>query len=141
MPAGTTNLIVLYDWDGHSSGIIGLPGEIQRDFPPDIRETAAGVQALVVTGGLANEWQLTYLAPVDEAAIVPFSAWTELPGVPFLTDPELGSIGRVLGELILGDPPLRPMSEMGWPVALQDPPLEPLTTLPGLQLRDRKSVV
>ena len=135
VPAVTPNLIVLYDWDGRSSGTIGLPGEILHDIPPDIRETADGVQALVVTGGLANDWQLTYLAPVDEAAIVPLAAWPALPGAPFLTDPELGPIGRALGELILSDPPLRPMSEVGWPVALQDPPLGPLTALPGLQLR------
>jgi hypothetical protein len=88
-----------------------------------------------LTGGLANDWQLTFLAPADEAALVPISAWPVLPGVAFLTDPELGPLGSVLGELLLGDPPLRPMSEIGWPVALQDPPLEPLKTLPGLLLR------
>jgi outer membrane protein assembly factor BamB len=141
VPAVSPDLIVLYDWDGRTSGTISLPGEILGDSPPDIRETATGVEAFVVTGGLANDWQLTYLAPVDEAAIVPLSAWPALPGAPFLTDPEIGPIGGTLGDLILGDPPLRPMSAMGWPVALQDPPLEPLTKLPGLHLRPLSPVL
>ena len=34
--------------------------EIQRDTPPDMRETPAGVNVFAVTGGLTNEWQLTY---------------------------------------------------------------------------------
>jgi outer membrane protein assembly factor BamB len=141
VPAVSPELIVLYDADGRASGTIGLPGDVQRDLQPEIRETATGVEVFVVTGGLANDWQLTYLAPVDEAAIVPLSAWPALPGEPFLTDPELGTIGRTLGDLILGDPPLQPMSAIGWPVALQDPPLEPLKTLPGLQLRPLSPVL
>lgn len=135
VPAVAPRLIVLYDADGKSSGEIPLPGEIQRDLGPDIRETPEGPRVFAVTGGLANDWQLTCLAPADEAAIVPVSAWSVLPGVPFLTDPELGPLGTVLGELLLGDPPLLPMSQMGWPVALQDPPLQPVMTLPGVQLR------
>ena len=141
VPAVAPQISLIYDADGRASGAIPLPADVPRDIPPDIRETPAGVNIFVVTGGLANDWQLTYLAPVDEAAIVPLSAWPALPGAPFLTDPELGPIGRVLGELILGDPPLRPMSTMGWPVALRDPPLEPLTTLPGLQLRPLSPVL
>ena len=62
-------------------------------------------------------------------------------GVPFLTDPVLEPIGRVLGTLLLGDPMLRPLSSIGWPLILQDPPLEPLTTLPGLQLRPLSPVL
>jgi outer membrane protein assembly factor BamB len=141
VPAVAPRLIVLYDWDGKASGFLPLPAEIQRNLPPDIRETPAGLQVFAVTGGLANDWQLTFLAPVDEAAIVPVSAWPVLPGVPFLTDPHLAPIGTVLGALLLGDPPLRPMSQMGWPVALQDPPLVPLTALPGLQLRPLSPVL
>ncbi len=141
VPAVTPRLIVLYAFDGQSSGQLPLPGEIQRDLQPEIRETPAGLQVFAVTGGLANVWQLTFLAPADEASIVPVSAWPALPGAPFLTDPELGPLGSVLGELLLGDPPLQPMSQMGWPVALQDPPLVPLTTLPGLQLRPLSPVL
>jgi hypothetical protein len=135
VPAVTPRLIVLYDFDGQSSGILPLPGDIQNGLPPDIRETPAGLQVFAVTGGLGTDWQLSFLAPADEAALVPFAAWPMLPGVAFLTDPELGPLGSVLGELILGDPPLQPMSEAGWPVVLQDPPLAPLTALPGLLLR------
>jgi hypothetical protein len=60
---------------------------------------------------------------------------TEMPGLPFLTDPHLETIGRVLGPLVIGDPELRAVSEMGFPIMLQDPPLQPLRTIPGLQLR------
>jgi hypothetical protein len=141
VPAVTPRLIILYDADGKSSGDVPLPGDIQREFPPDIRETPTGLQVFAVTGGLAHDWQLTFLAAADEASIVPVSAWQVLPGVPFLTDPELGPLGSVLGELLIGDPPLRPMSDMGWPVALQDPPLAPLTTLPGVQMRPLSPVL
>ena len=106
-----------------------------------VRETAAGVTVFVVTGGLANEWMLTYIAPADDTSIVPFTGLTEMPGVPFLTDPVLQPIGQVLGPLVLGDPVLWPASEMGWPLVLRDPPLEPLTTLPGLQLRPLSPVL
>jgi outer membrane protein assembly factor BamB len=135
VPAVTPRLIVLYDFDGEPSGIVPLPGEIQNGLPPDIRETPAGLQVFAVTGGLSTDWQLSFLAPADEASLVPISAWPMLPGVGFLTDPELGPLGSVLGELILGDPPLRPMSQVGWPVVLEDPPLAPLTALPGLLMR------
>ena len=141
VPAVAPRLIVLYDFDGNPSGDIPLPGEIQRNLQPAVRETAAGLQVFAVTGGLANEWQMSFLAPADEAALVPMAAWPALPGVPFLTDPELGPLGTVLGELLLSDPPLQPMTHIGWPVVLQDPPLEPLTTLPGLQLRPLSPVL
>lgn len=135
VPAVAPYLEMLYDRDGNPSGRIGLPAEIARDVPPDVRETPSGINVFALTGGLANEWQLTYIAPVDESSIVPLSEWDDMPGVPFLTDPVLEPIGRVLGVLLLTEPPLRPVSAMDWPVVLQDPPLEPLTTLPGLQLR------
>jgi hypothetical protein len=58
-----------------------------------------------------------------------------LPGVPYLTDPVLEPMGKVLGSLVMDDPMLLPATLMQWPIVLTDPPLEPLTTLPGLQLR------
>jgi hypothetical protein len=141
VPSVSPQLVMLYDWDGHPSGTVGLPAAIPKDVPPDVRETPAGVNIFAVTGDLSNEWQLTYIARVDEASITPVSEWTVLPGVPFLTDPVLVPIGRVLGDLILTDPPLGPLSTMGFPVVLRDPPLEPLTTLPGLQLRPLSAVL
>ncbi len=135
VPVVAPDLVMLYDADGRPSGTIALPGEIPRDIPPHIRETPAGVEVFAVTGGLSNEWQLTFIAPAGEAAIVPFSTLDTLPGLPFLTDPELQSIGRVLGALILSDPPLWPAAATDWPLVLRDPPLEPLTSLPGLQMR------
>ncbi len=141
VPGVAPQLVMLYDRDGRSSGAVGLPAEMPRDVPPDIRETPAGVNIFVVTGGLANEWQLTYIARVDEASIAPLSEWTDLPGVPYLTDPVIVPIGRVLGNLILTDPPLGPLSEMDFPVVLRDPPLEAFTKLPGLQLRPLSPVL
>ena len=78
-----------------------------------MRETPAGLEVFVVTGGLSNEWQLTYVGPAGEAALVPFSALAVLPGVLFLTDPELAPLGQVLPWLLLGDPVLRPVSRDG----------------------------
>ncbi len=141
VPAVAPQLSMVYDGDGRSSGAIALPADVQRDVPPDIRETPAGVNVFAVTGGLSNEWQLTFIAPVDEASLVPLSALEAMPGLPFLTDPVLEPIGRVLGALIFGDPPLRPLSTMDWPVVLRDPPLEPFTALPGLQLRPLSPVL
>jgi hypothetical protein len=132
---------MIYDADGRPSGAIALPADVPRDIPPDIRETPAGVNIFAVTGGLTNEWQLTFIAPVDESSIVPVSKLLVLPGVPFLTDPVLEPIWRVLGALIFGDPPLRPASTMDFPLVLRDPPLEPLTTIPGLQLRPLSPVL
>ena len=141
VPAVSSDLFMFYDRDGRPSGAIGLPSDIQRDTPPDIRDTPAGVNVFAVTGGLANEWKLTYAAPVDESSIVPFSELTAMPGLPFLTDPRLEPAGRVLGGLVNDDPLLRPVSEMGFPVFLKDPPLEPLKTIPGLQLRPLSPVL
>ena len=74
-----------------------------------------------MTGGLAKDWQLTFLAPADEASIVPVSAWPVLPGVPFLTDLNSGRSGGP-GRIAARHPPLQPISEIGWPVALLDAP-------------------
>jgi outer membrane protein assembly factor BamB len=145
VPTVAPHLEMLYDRDGRPSGALALPGDIPRDgeraLTPDIRETPAGVHVFAVTGGLSNQWQLTFIGPVDEASIVPLSELEVLPGVPFLTDPVLEPIGRVLGALIFGDPPLRPVSAMDFPFILRDPPLEPLKTLPGLQLRPLSPVL
>jgi outer membrane protein assembly factor BamB len=141
VPAVASQVSMYYDHDGRSSGAITLPSEMAREAPTAVSETAAGVTVFVVTGGLANEWMLIYIAPVDDASLAPFSSLTELPGVPFLTDPILQPIGQVLGGLVFGDPVLWPASEMGWPLVLRDPPLEPLTTLPGLQLRPLSPVL
>jgi hypothetical protein len=135
VPQVAPQLVMLYDRNGQGSGTIALPDDLPKDIPPDIRETPAGLNVFAVTGGLSNTWRLTFLAPVDESSIVPFSSLTTLPGLPFLTDPVLAPIGGVLGALLLADPPLRPVSGMDWPVVLKDPLLEPLTVLPGLQLR------
>ena len=135
VPAVASQLSMFYDHDGRPSGAITLPSEMARDAPTAVSESAAGVTVFVVTGGLANEWMLIYIAPADDTSIVPFTTLTEMPGVPFLTDPVLQPIGQVLGPLVFGDPVLWPVSEMGWPLVLRDPPLEPLTTIPGLQLR------
>jgi outer membrane protein assembly factor BamB len=141
VPSVAPQLSMLYDRDGRASGAIGLPAEIQRDVPPDVRDTPAGISVFVVTGGLSNDSQLTCIAPVEEASITPLSAWAEMPGAPFLTDPVLEPVGRVLKRLVLDDPPLVPVSGMDWPVVLRDPPLEPVTTLPGLQLRPLSPVL
>lgn len=141
VPVVAPQMVLLYDADGRSSGTIVLPGEIPRGLPPDIRQTAAGVNVFAITGGLSNEWQLTFLAPVGESSIVPPDKLTAMPGVPFLTDPVLQPFGRVLGHLVLADPPLRPLWMLDWPVVLRDPPLVPLTSFPGLQLRPLSPVL
>ena len=140
VPVAAAELVMLFDRNGDRSGTIALPGETSRDTPPEVRETEAGLEAFVVTGGLSNEWQLTYVGPVGEAALVPFSSLTEMPGVMFLTDPDLSPLAQVL-PWVFGDPLLRPMTDMGWPIVLTDPPLVPLTTLPGLQLRPLSPVL
>jgi outer membrane protein assembly factor BamB len=141
VPVVAPQLSMLYDENGRPSGTIALPGEITRGMVPDIRETAAGVKVFAITGGLSNEWRLTFLAPAGESTIVPPDKLTELPGVPFLTDPALQPIGRVLGGLALTDPPLAPLSTISWPVVLQDPLLVPLTSFPGLQMRPLSPVL
>jgi len=142
VPAISSQFYMFYDRDGRPSGAIELPSEIARDAPPDVRETPAGVNVFAVTRvPLADDWQLTYAAPVDDSGLVPLANMTAMPGLPFLTDPRLEPIGRVLGSLVMGDPDLRPLSELGFPIVLQDPPLQPLRTLPGLQLRPLSPVL
>jgi hypothetical protein len=135
VPAGASELTMLYDANGQPSGSLALPGEMTPDLPPEVRETAAGLQIFAVTGGLSNVWQLTFIGPAGEPPLAPFAGMETMPGPAYLTDPVLQPIGRVLGTLILGDPFAQPMSAIGWPVILLDPPLQPLVTLPGLQLR------
>lgn len=140
VPVAAAELVMLFDRDGARSGTIALPGETSRDTPPELRETEAGLEAFVVTGSLSNVWQLTYVGPAGEAALVAFSSLTELPGVMFLTDPELSPLAQVL-PWVFGDPVLRPLAGIGWPIVLADPPLVPLTTLPGFQLRPLSPVL
>lgn len=132
VPIAGSELVMLYDHDGRRSGNIGLPDVI--DAPPDVTENSQGLQAFVVTGGLSNQYQLTFIASAGEPAMQPFSALTP-PGLWFLTDPVLEPIGKTLPWLVLGDPVLQPFTAIEWPVVLRDPPLVPLTTLPGLLLR------
>lgn len=127
-------LLMLYDRTGAPSGSITLPAETSRETPPEVSQTKAGLNVLVVTGGLSNKWQLTLVGPAAELPVEPFVGMP-LPGLPFLTDPELVPMGRALSWLLLTDPPLRPLAQGGWPIEMTDPPLVPLTILPGLQLR------
>lgn len=131
-------LVMLYDHDGRRSGDIVVPDEIGA--PPDVRETAEGLRAFVVSGGLSNQFQLTFIASAGEPAMLPFAELTA-PGLMFLTDPLLQPIGKALPWLVLGDPLLQPLTAIDWPVVLRDPPLVPLTTLPGLQLRPLSPVL
>lgn len=135
-----TELVLLLDRDGRRSGTIPLPGESTRDTPAAIRETPAGLNVFVVTGGLSNQWQLTFIGPAAEPALEPFGR-AAMPGVAFLTDPLPEPIARVLPWLVLGDPILQPLSAVEWPIVLHDPPLQPLTTLPGIQLRPLSPVL
>jgi outer membrane protein assembly factor BamB len=134
-PVVATELPMLYDHDGRISGYLHLPGEAPPKLTPSIRETKDGTIVFAVTGGLTNEWSLAKFAPAGEAGLIPVAKLEEMPGVPYLTDPTLVPIGKLLGLLILGDPRLLPLSEVDWPIVLRDPPLVPLTTLPGVQLR------
>lgn len=138
--ASGTEVLMLLASNGKGSGSVILPGETTRDTPPAVRESPQGVYAVVVTGGLSNQWQMTLIGPASELAIEPFDKFT-LPGVAFLTDPQDQPIGRVVPWLILGDPPLNPAQAFEWPVVLRDPPLEPLTTIPGVQLRPLSPVL
>ena len=140
LQATGTELLMLYDRTGERSGAIALPGETARDTPPSVRDTKAGLNVLVVTGSLSNQWQLSLVGPAAEAPVEPFAGFA-IPGAPFLTDPEAVSMWRALPWLVMGDPPLRPATHAGWPLILQDPPLEPLTVLPGLQLRPLSPVL
>jgi outer membrane protein assembly factor BamB len=138
VPITGKELVMLYDNDGRRSGNIPVPDEI--DAALDISETAAGLRAFVVTGGLANQFQLTLIASAGEPALLPLAEFA-VPGLMFLTDPLLEPIGKAYPWLVLGDPPLHPLSSVEWPVVLRDPPLVPLTTLPGLQLRPLSPVL
>jgi len=133
-------LLMLFDRNGGAAGALPLPAETIPDIAPDIREMPDGLHVVIATGGLSNEWQLTSFGPVFEALPVPFVQMT-LPGLPYLTDPELQPLGRVLQTLILADPLLRDVSTIRWPLVLTDPPLEPLGVLPGLQLRPLSPVL
>ena len=135
-----TQLLLLFDRNGGASGALQLAGETIPDIPPDIRELPDGLHVVIATGGLSNEWQLTGFGPVFEAVPVPFTEMP-LPGLPYLTDPELQPLGRVLQTWILADPVLRDFSTIRWPVVLTDPPVEPLGVLPGLQLRPLSPVL
>lgn len=132
--ASGTELLMLFDQTGERSGIIALPSETTRDIPLDVREKDGRPEVFIVTGSLANDWRLTMIGPGGEAAMEPFAGFA-IPGVPFLTDPQLTAIGRSLPWLLLTDPVAEPFSEIGYPVVLRDPPLQPLTILPGIQLR------
>jgi outer membrane protein assembly factor BamB len=133
-------LLMLYDQTGDRSGTIALPGDTARDAAPSVRETKAGLNVLVVTGSLSNQWHLSLVGPAGEAKVEPFASFA-LPGAPFLTDPEMVSLWRSLPWLVIGDPPLRPAREMGWPLVMQDPPLESFRVIPGLQLRPLSPVL
>ena len=139
VPVSGAELFMLYDRNGDRSGIIPLPGETSREVAPDIRETEAGLELFVVTGSLADQWNLTYVGPVFEDPLVPFAS-LDLPGAMFLTDPLLAPLARVL-PMVFGDPVLAPVSDLGWPIRMEDPPLVPLTVLPGLQLRPLSPVL
>lgn len=138
--ASGTEVLMLLARSGLPSGSVILPGETTRETPPDVRETTDGVHAVVVTGSLSNQWQLTLIGPASELATEPFDKFT-IPGFAFLTDPQTQPVGRVVPWLILGDPALNPPSGLEWPVVLRDPPLERLTTIPGVQLRPLSPVL
>jgi outer membrane protein assembly factor BamB len=139
VPVAGAELSMLFDGNGRPSGTLTLPGETARDTPPSIRETEAGLELFVATGGLSNEWHLTHIGPVAEPPLVPFASLETL-GVQFLTDPALAPLSRVL-PMVFGDPALLPVSDLGWPIRMEDPPLVPLTILPGLQLRPLSPVL
>jgi hypothetical protein len=141
VPSSGNQLSMLLDRNGWPSGNLALPGESIAAAPPHVRETAAGLEILVVTGGLTNEWQLTLFATAAPVPLLPFSQLPALPGVAYLTDPQLEPIGRVLGPWLFADPVLLPLRAMRWPIVLTDPPLQPLTALPGLQMRPLSPVL
>jgi outer membrane protein assembly factor BamB len=141
VPASATELQMVWDRNGVKSGTLTLPGESPPSLAPAILDSPDGPVVYVVTGGLTNEWHLTKFAPAGEAPLVEFGRLDPLPGLPFLTDPELKPIGLVLRSLLLTDPPLVPLRDLDWPLVMKDPPLVPLTTLPGLQLRPLSPVL
>ncbi len=131
-------------WDrsgARSTSSLMLPGDTPPGLPPAVIDSPDGAIVYAVTGGLTNEWNLTKFAPAGEAALIPIAKLDAMPGLPYLTDPELKPVGSVLQLLILGDPLLVPLSDADWPIVLHDPPLVPFTTLPGLQLRPLSPVL
>jgi hypothetical protein len=141
VPASASEVQMLWDGNGVKSGALGLPGEAPSALAPAIVDSADGPVVYAITGGLTNEWNLTKFAPAGEAPLVAFAKLDPLPGLPFLTDPELKPLGLVLRELLLDDPPLQPLAALDWPLVMRDPPLVPLTMLPGLQLRPLSPVL
>jgi outer membrane protein assembly factor BamB len=141
VPTTGAQIAMLLDANGRSSGNLVLPSEAISEVPPDIRETSDGVSVIAVSGGLENNWQMTFFATTHETAPLSFSQMDSVPGLPYLTDPQLDVVGVVLRDWLLADPPLRAVSTLGWPLLLSDPPLEPLTALPGLQLRPLSPVL
>jgi outer membrane protein assembly factor BamB len=141
VPASASEVQMLWDRNGVKSGALGLPGEAPAALAPAIVDSADGPVVYAITGGLTNEWNLTKFSPAGEAPLVPFAKFDPLPGLPFLTDPELKPLGLVLKELLLGDPPLQPPAALDWPLVMKDPPLVPFTTPPGLQLRPLSPVL
>lgn len=139
--AGANELLMLWDRNGIKSGSLLLPGDTPPGLPPAIVDSPDGPIVYTVTGGLTNEWALTKFAPAGEAALIPFAKLDAMPGLPYLTDPELKPLGNVLQLLALGDPLLQPLADADWPIVLRDPPLVPLTTVPGLQLRPLSPVI
>ena len=140
-PAGDALEMIVAPGHGGRAGTLALAGDIPPGLSPVILDSPDGAIVFAVTGGLTNEWSLTKFAPAADTALLAFKDLPAIPGLPFLTDPELRPLGTVLGTLVLGDPPLRPFSELTWPVVLTDPPLVPLTALPGLQLRPLSPVL
>jgi outer membrane protein assembly factor BamB len=143
MPAPGASEVQMF-WDrsgGRSTNSLVLPGDTPPGLPPAVIDSPDGPIVYAATGGLTNEWSLTKFAPAGEAALIPFDKADGLPGLPYLTDPELKPIGNVLQLMLLGDPLLVPVADADWPLVLHDPPLVPLTTLPGLQLRPLSPVL
>jgi outer membrane protein assembly factor BamB len=141
VPGSASQLLMLYDANGRPCGTLDLPGELPLNLMPAITETADGLGIYTVTASLANEWKLTKYATAADPELIPFAKLDSMPGLPYLTDPQLTPTANVLKLLVLGDPPLYPVSEVGWPFVLRDPPLVPITVLPGLQLRPLSPVL
>ena len=132
-PTPSPSLQLIYAKDGRASGILTLPGTVRPvGIPPAILETDGHLEIFAVTTGLSNTWVLTMFGPDADPPLEPLAA---LPGVFYLTDPELLAPAKGLWPILAGDPLLFPLDTLTWPFVLSDPPLEPLTALPGIQLR------
>lgn len=133
VPTPSPSLQLIYAKDGRASGILTLPGTVRPvGIPPALLETDSRLEIFAVTTGLSNTWVLTKFGPEPDPPLMPL---TELPGLLYLTDPELVPPAKGLWSLLAGDPMLFPLDRLEWPILLTDPPLEPLTALPGIQLR------